>query len=78
MASLQKPPARYTDASLLKAMEKAGRTVEDEDAREALKECGLGTAATRSGTIKKLLDDTYLQRWSRNLSDRSGDRFLLM
>jgi DNA topoisomerase-3 len=62
-----KPPARYTDATLLKAMEKAGRTVEDEDAREALKECGLGTAATRSGTIKKLLDDTYLQRAGREI-----------
>lgn len=50
------PPALHTEASLLQAMETAGKTVDDEELAEAMKERGLGTPATRAATIEKLLD----------------------
>jgi len=49
------PPERYTEATLLGAMEGAGKLVEDEDLRDAMKESGLGTPATRAATIEDLL-----------------------
>lgn len=52
-----KPPARYTEAKLLAAMETAGKLVEDEDLRAAMKDRGLGTPATRADTIETLKDD---------------------
>lgn len=55
-------PARYTEATLLSAMEHAGREVEDEALREAMAERGLGTPATRAATIEGLLADGYLER----------------
>ncbi len=55
-----KPPARFTEATLLSAMEGAGKLVEDEELREALREKGLGTPATRSAIIEGLIHDGYV------------------
>jgi DNA topoisomerase-3 len=60
-------PSRYTEATLLSAMEHAGREVEDEALREALAERGLGTPATRAATIEGLLADGYLERQKKLL-----------
>jgi DNA topoisomerase-3 len=62
-----KPPARYTESSLLSAMESAGKLVEDEELRDAMKERGLGTPATRAATIEKLISDKYLTRDGKEL-----------
>lgn len=51
-----KPPSRFTDGSLIITMEKAGKYIENEELREQLKTCGIGTSATRAGIIKKLID----------------------
>ena len=55
-----KPPSRYTDGSLIITMEKAGKFIENEELREQIKTCGIGTSATRSGIIKKLKDICYI------------------
>ncbi|MFK7817478.1 MAG: DNA topoisomerase, partial [Planctomycetaceae bacterium] len=57
-----RPPARYTDATLLSAMETAGKRVEDEALREAMSERGLGTPATRANIIEGLIRQKYLFR----------------
>jgi len=57
-----KPPPRYSEATLLSAMEGAGKLVEDEDLAEALKEKGLGTPATRASTIDHLIKEKYMRR----------------
>ena len=62
-----KPPARYTEATLLSAMEGAGKLIDDEDAREAMKEKGLGTPATRAQTIEGLIAEKYMLRDGREL-----------
>ncbi len=62
-----KPPRRYSDASLLGAMETAGKLVEDEEAREAMKESGIGTPATRAAIIERLIDVGYVERDGRAL-----------
>ena len=62
-----KPPPRYTEATLLSAMETAGKLVEDEDLAEAMKERGLGTPATRADTIDGLIYQKYLDRNQREL-----------
>lgn len=67
IAEATKPPPRYTEATLLAAMEGAGKLVEDEDLAEAMKEKGLGTPATRAATIDHLLRENYLQREGRDL-----------
>lgn len=56
-----KPPARFTDGSLIITMEKAGKYIEDEDLREQIKTCGIGTSATRAGIIKKLVDIGHIK-----------------
>lgn len=56
-----KPPTRFTDGSLIITMEKAGKYIENEELREQLKTCGIGTSATRSGIIKKLVDIGYIK-----------------
>ncbi len=61
------PPRRYSDASLLGAMETAGRLVEDDEMREAMKESGIGTPATRSSIIERLIDVGYVERDARSL-----------
>ncbi|HEX5177340.1 MAG TPA: DNA topoisomerase, partial [Chthoniobacteraceae bacterium] len=62
-----KPPPRYTEATLLSAMETAGKFVEDEEAKEAMKERGLGTPATRADTIDGLIYQKYIDRQQREL-----------
>lgn len=62
-----RPPARYTEATLLSAMETAGRRVEDEALREAMRERGLGTPATRASIIDGLVDTEYLVRENKEL-----------
>ncbi len=57
-----KPPGRYTESSLLGAMETAGRSIDDEELREAMKDSGLGTPATRADTIERLLNVGYIIR----------------
>jgi DNA topoisomerase-3 len=62
-----KPPARFTEATLLSAMEGARKLVEDEELREAMREKGLGTPATRSAIIEGLIHDGYVHRQGREL-----------
>jgi DNA topoisomerase III len=62
-----RPPARYTEATLLGAMEGAGKLVEDDDMREAMQEKGLGTPATRSSIIEGLIAEKYMLREGREL-----------
>jgi DNA topoisomerase-3 len=62
-----KPPRRYSDASLLAAMETAGKLVEDDELREAMKDSGIGTPATRAAIIERLIDVGYIERDARSL-----------
>ncbi len=62
-----RPPARYSEATLLGAMEGAGKTVEDEELRAAMHEKGLGTPATRSSIIEGLINEKYMLREGREL-----------
>ena len=66
-ASMTKPPARFTEATLLSAMEGAGKLVEDEELREAMSAKGLGTPATRAAIIEGLLYEKYIVRHGREL-----------
>jgi DNA topoisomerase-3 len=61
------PPRRFTDASLLAAMETAGKEVADAELREAMKDSGIGTPATRASIIERLVDVGYLEREGRAL-----------
>jgi DNA topoisomerase-3 len=67
VACQTKPPARFTEATLLSAMEGAGNLVEDEELREAMSAKGLGTPATRAAIIEGLLFEKYLVRHGREL-----------
>ncbi len=71
------PPKPYTEATLLSAMETAGRFVEDEQLREALKERGLGTPATRASIIETLLTRGYVVRDKKTLAATDLGRFLI-
>ena len=62
-----KPPARYSEATLLTAMEGAGKLIEDDDLREAMAGRGLGTPATRAQVIEGLINEAYLVRDGREL-----------
>ena len=62
-----KPPRRYSDASLLGEMETAGKLVEDDELREAMKDSGIGTPATRAAIIERLIDVGYVERAGRSL-----------
>jgi DNA topoisomerase III len=62
-----KPPRRLTDRSLLDAMETAGKLVDDEELREAMKDSGIGTPATRAAIIERLLAVGYIERDGRSL-----------
>jgi DNA topoisomerase III len=66
-ANQTKPPPRFTEATLLGAMEGAGKLVEDEELREAMREKGLGTPATRAQIIEGLLHEKYVLRQGREL-----------
>jgi len=64
---ITQPPRRYSDASLLAAMETAGKLVDDEELREAMKDSGIGTPATRAAIIERLIDVGYVERDGRSL-----------
>ncbi len=55
-----KPPVSYTTGSLILAMEKAGKLIEDEELREQIKTCGIGTSATRAAIIEKLKEKEFI------------------
>ena len=76
-AEATKPPPRYTEATLLSAMEHAGKMVEDEELAEAMKERGLGTPATRAEIIDGLLNQKYLERHQRELAATTKAESLL-
>ncbi|MBT9594467.1 MAG: DNA topoisomerase III, partial [Vitreoscilla sp.] len=67
VALVTKPPARYTEATLLSAMEGAGKLIEDDEFREAMAEKGLGTPATRAQVIEGLILEKYMHREGREL-----------
>jgi DNA topoisomerase-3 len=62
-----KPPPRYSEATLLSAMETAGKRIDDEELREAMKDSGLGTPATRAETIEVLIRREYVERAGKEL-----------
>jgi DNA topoisomerase III len=62
-----RPPARYTEATLLSAMEGAGKLIDDEELRAAMNEKGLGTPATRAATIEGLMTEKYMLRDGRDI-----------
>src|SRR4051794_5548528 len=62
-----RPPPRYTEATLLSAMETAGKLIDDDELRDAMKEHGLGTPATRAETIETLIRREYIERVGRDL-----------
>lgn len=67
LALQTRPPARYTEATLLGAMEKAGKRIDDDELRDAIAEKGLGTPATRASIIEGLIDQKYMRREEREL-----------
>jgi len=71
------PPPRYTEATLLTAMESPGKFIEDEELRESIKDGGLGTPATRAEIIEKLISNFYIERVSRSLIPTSRGRQLI-
>ncbi|MBI3877346.1 MAG: DNA topoisomerase III, partial [Verrucomicrobia bacterium] len=76
-ANTTKPPPRYTEATLLSAMEGAGKLVSDEELREAMSDKGLGTPATRAAIIEGLIWEKYLLRHGKELIPMSK-AFLLV
>ena len=62
-----RPPARYSEATLLTAMEGAGKLIDDDELREAMAQKGLGTPATRAAVIERLIAEKYLIREGREL-----------
>lgn len=72
-----KPPARFNEATLLSAMEGAGKLIDDEELREAMSERGLGTPATRAATIEGLIRQKYIERDGREIHvTRKGIRLI--
>lgn len=67
LEALTKPPARYSEATLLSAMEGAGKFVDDDELREAMSEKGIGTPATRAAVIDGLIYEQYIRRDGREL-----------
>jgi DNA topoisomerase-3 len=67
LAKETQPPRRYSEASLLAAMETAGKDIEEETLREAMKESGIGTPATRAAIIERLISVGYIERDGRAL-----------
>ena len=61
------PPKYYTEATLLRAMETAGKTVDDEELRDAMKENGIGRPSTRAAIIEKLFQRKYIVREKKNI-----------
>ena len=73
----EEPPKRLTTNTLLSQMEQAGRTIENEELREAMKESGLGTPATRAATIERLKDVGYIQEKGKALVSTEKGRQLI-
>jgi DNA topoisomerase-3 len=74
-----KPPPRYNEATLLSAMETAGKSVDDEALREAMKERGLGTPATRAEIIETLIRRQYVERHAKELTPtRKGQQVITL
>lgn len=71
------PPPRYTEATLLTAMESPGKFIEDDVLRESIKQGGLGTPATRAEIIEKLLNNFYIERNGRELIPTSKGEQLI-
>ncbi len=71
------PPKSFTEGTLLGAMETAGKLVDDEQLKEALKERGLGTPATRASIIETLLDRGYITRDKKSLAATDLGRYLI-
>ncbi|MEQ9335826.1 MAG: DNA topoisomerase 3 [Miltoncostaeaceae bacterium] len=67
LAKQTKPPAKYSEGTLLRAMETAGKLVDDDEAADAMKDAGIGTPATRAATIERLVDADYVEREGRAL-----------
>ncbi len=67
LAKQTTPPARFTDATLLSAMENAGKFVDEAELKEAMKEKGLGTSATRAAIIERLVEVGYIERVSKSI-----------
>lgn len=76
-ALVTKPPPHYTEATLLSAMEGAGKLIDDDELREAMSERGLGTPATRATIIEGLINDQYLRREARDLIPTTKTRQLM-
>jgi DNA topoisomerase-3 len=72
-----KPPRSYTENTLLAAMETAGKDIDDEELREAMKERGLGTPATRASMIETLLNRNYIERRSKAVAATELGRYLI-
>jgi DNA topoisomerase III len=72
-----KPPRRYTEATLLGAMERAGEALDDAELKRAMKRNGLGTPATRAAIIETLIARTYVRRDDGSLIPTPGGRTLL-
>ncbi len=73
-----KPPARFTEATLLTAMEGAGKLIEEEELREAMSARGLGTPATRAATIEGLILEEYVHRNGRELQPTAKANSLMI
>ena len=71
------PPKRFTEASLLQSMETAGKLVDDETLREAMKENGIGRPSSRAGIIETLLKRGYIRREKKNLISNPAGRELI-
>ena len=71
------PPKRFTEASLLQLMETAGKIVDDEELKEALKEKGVGTPATRASIIEVLINRGYVERKRKHLLSTPNGRQLI-
>ncbi|HEX3771358.1 MAG TPA: DNA topoisomerase 3 [Polyangiaceae bacterium] len=68
LAKQTRPPPRYTDATILTAMEHAGRAVTEKELADAMRECGLGTPATRAATLEILIRREYVEREGKALA----------
>lgn len=73
-----RPPKRFTEASLLGAMETAGKDLDDEDLRDSMKERGIGTPATRASIIELLLKRDYIGRDGKSIVAKSLGRELIL
>lgn len=72
-----KPPQHYTEGTLLSAMETAGKVIEDEELKEAIKEKGLGTPATRAAIIETLLKREYISKDKKKILSTSKGQELI-